>query len=810
MDKSGHARAVVEPDPHFEDPRVREGHRVAGEYAGLRDGRPDVVHYPRERARKQVAGYGGALAAMDPRNVGFINLRHGVHRIGLAQRHKTVQTHFLAGISLDRDDSTGGRRPDHRRSEVEARAFVFRRGHRQLRLSDVYILGADLRNGPELLLRLFELLLVCLNDEAAAVKLRGRHVGLLLKNLKAVISGARVLERRLDFRNDRLLCGDIGFAGARFHFSQARPREIHPRSGEAGGGFQLLPAVQNRQQLAPAHQIAGLDFQVQHPLRPALKIRRCHLHDAILRLNGAEAAHCPVLRCGTRRGRFFLASGCEGGDAPPKHRPNNKSDEPAEEDREGEPFHYAHFFCGLNLSAWLIVQIMFACPLRPSNKFRLQRLAGFSLLFLAAVNCPAQSNPPREPEMDLSIDKAIEIATSPGGDASVQLARQTEQLNAASFREARSTLLPSFDGSAAEQNQTVNPKALGLRFSNPAFTIPDSVGPYSTYDVRLHMNLNLLDLSAIRRRRAAEESVQAARSETQSVRARVGVSVARLYLAALEADERAEVAKVNLEDAEALLKLASHRAAAGEGADIEVARANLSAARARQRVIEAQTESTRTHLELIKALHLNWDTNLRLTSTPGAPRADGANIPESVAVALKSRADLSVEQQRIASALLSRSAADSLRRPSLVAYGDVGVLQGVETHTIGASLRVPLFDGGRIRSEQQRAESLLQQEQIREKDLRSQVELEVREALAARDLARQQVQVAEQAVALAEEEMGRARRRYEAGLANSLEVIDANTQLGVARYDRLAALFNYSSAGIDLAQATGTAASKAF
>ena len=36
------------------------------------------------------------------------------------------------------------------------------------------------------------------------------------------------------------------------------------------------------------------------------------------------------------------------------------------------------------------------------------------------------------------------------------------------------------------------------------------------------------------------------------------------------------------------------------------------------------------------------------------------------------------------------------------------------------------------------------------------------------------------------------------------EVIDAQTQLEIARDDRVAALFNYANARIDLAQATGT------
>ena len=57
---------------------------------------------------------------------------------------------------------------------------------------------------------------------------------------------------------------------------------------------------------------------------------------------------------------------------------------------------------------------------------------------------------------------------------------------------------------------------------------------------------------------------------------------------------------------------------------------------------------------------------------------------------------------------------------------------------------------------------------------------------------------------LAEDESGRARRRYESGVTNSLEVTEAETQVENARDDRVGALFNYTQARIDLAQAMGT------
>jgi len=425
-------------------------------------------------------------------------------------------------------------------------------------------------------------------------------------------------------------------------------------------------------------------------------------------------------------------------------------------------------------------------------------------VLLFAAGCLAQSKPSGDLTQDLSLQKAVDIATSPQGDFRVQISQETEQFSSSRYTEARANLLPNFDGSVAEQNQTVNPRALGVRFENPAFVVPNEVGPFYTFDARIHYNQNLFNLSGIRHLQATRADVRAAKRETDSVREQVAGHVARLYAAGLRANAEVEVAKANLADAESLLDLASHRASAGQGTELEIARAKLGVARNRQRELSAETERTRTQLELIKVLHLDWSTRLRLTGDLAGTPAQTVTVDECIATALSSRAEFKVQQERTESARLNQSAAQAERMPSLAGYGDYGVLEGVQTHTLGAALRVPLWDGGRMGSDRRQAVSQMHQEQIRAKELRNQVELEIRQALASLDSTGQQITVAEQAIAVAEGELGSARRRYDAGVTNSQEVVDAQTQLASARNDRVAALFNYASARIDLAQAMGT------
>ena len=67
----------------------------------------------------------------------------------------------------------------------------------------------------------------------------------------------------------------------------------------------------------------------------------------------------------------------------------------------------------------------------------------------------------------------------------------------------------------------------------------------------------------------------------------------------------------------------------------------------------------------------------------------------------------------------------------------------------------------------------------------------------------QQVKTANEGVRLAEDELTHARRRYETGITNSIEVTDAQTRLARARENVINALYNHNLARIDLASAMG-------
>jgi outer membrane protein TolC len=157
---------------------------------------------------------------------------------------------------------------------------------------------------------------------------------------------------------------------------------------------------------------------------------------------------------------------------------------------------------------------------------------------------------------------------------------------------------------------------------------------------------------------------------------------------------------------------------------------------------------------------------------------------------------------------LKHKATSAERLPSIVGFADYGTVglsasNTVPTRRYGASIEIPLFDGGRRDARRAESRSVLKQEQIRTADLKDEIELKIRVALDAVDSADAQVQAAESGLALSTDELQQAERRYRAGVGTSIEVTDAQTRLQRGRENRISAIFNHALARIELAAAMG-------
>lgn len=418
----------------------------------------------------------------------------------------------------------------------------------------------------------------------------------------------------------------------------------------------------------------------------------------------------------------------------------------------------------------------------------------------------------RPPVLQLSLKQAVEIALAPEGNTRVKLAEEDLKQAEARANESRAALLPDFEAYTQYQNETANLKAFGFQFPNvpiPGFSIPTFVGPFGVFDARASVNQSVFDFSTLRRYQASKVSIEATKADNEGTRNQVTDQVARAYLAGLQAQAARETAQADVELSEALLKLAQQQKDAGTGTGIEITRAQVQLANDRQRLLVAENDVDRTHLQLLKVIGVRIDSPLELTDQLTYVPMENQDEAQALATARQNRAELKAQNRREQTAQLNYSATSLERLPSLAAfgnYGDIGpgINNALPTRSIGVTLRVPIFDGGRREARRAESASQYREERIRTADLRDQIELDVRVALDSLRSADAQVKAAEEGLTLAQNELAQAERRYRAGVTNSIEVTDAQTRLARARDNRVSALYNYNLARIDLGTATGT------
>jgi outer membrane protein len=419
------------------------------------------------------------------------------------------------------------------------------------------------------------------------------------------------------------------------------------------------------------------------------------------------------------------------------------------------------------------------------------------------------------PVLQLTIARAVDLATSSEGSARIQLASELTRQAEAKSTQARAALLPSLDAQVSERNMNVNLQAYGFNHvlpPIPGFAFPTTVPPFNVFDARVTGTQSVLDLGSIRRYQASRVTIQASKADRDNTSEQVAAQVAKAYLTALRAQADADAARANVELSEALLKQAGSLKSAGTGTGIEITRARVQLANDRQRLLSSGNELRRTRLQLLKAMNLRLDTDVALTDALTYTAVDPELIEHVKAKALEMRPDYRAQLQRQNSAQLTSSSVRLERVPSLAAFGDYGTIgSGINssspTRTYGVSVRLPIFDGGRREGRRAEAESQVRQERVRASDLRDQIDLDVKLAIDALQSAAEEVKVAADGLALAENEVAQARRRVDAGVAIGLEVTDAQTRLARARDNQTAALYHHAQARIDLGQATGSLSS---
>ena len=406
----------------------------------------------------------------------------------------------------------------------------------------------------------------------------------------------------------------------------------------------------------------------------------------------------------------------------------------------------------------------------------------------------------------LDITRSVELALR--NNLYVKLASAGSEAQRAEALAAAARLLPQVEFSVS-QERTFKENLTALGFGKAPGGGAFLVGPFDTFDARLRLVFYALDLSARAGARSKKEEEKASLLRFELVKEQVAAAAALAYLDALSRASAENSAQAGRELASSLRALAENKHTAGTATGLDVVRAKTREAEETLRVIRARTALEESLLRLKHMIGLPLAGELRLAEELSFSPGEASDPDQAVAAALQQRLEIEIARAGLAAGDLALKAAKRARLPSVsvsasAAFsGEVPNKEDELVGDMGVAARLPLFTGGRLDAGIAGAAAVKSQAENRLSDIFVQVEEEVRVGIYRVRASADEVATASMTVTLAEQELEMARNRFSAGVADNVELVDAQTSLSRARDSRVDALSRRKEANIRLTLALG-------
>jgi len=439
-------------------------------------------------------------------------------------------------------------------------------------------------------------------------------------------------------------------------------------------------------------------------------------------------------------------------------------------------------------------------------------IALFSLL-LGTTTADAQSSakaqtlPAVAPTeaLRLTLDQAVGLALkqNPTAQIAILTAAQSEQ----DKNIAQAELLPQANARISDEAEKVNLLAqFGGKTPFPGF--PKSLGPYQLFSAGPSVSAPVFDLTLWQRYQAARNTANASKANSLSTREQVILLAVSQYIGTLRAVANVQASQSRVDLAQALYDQAADLQKEGVGTGIDTLRANVELQNEKQRLLEAENERETSLYGLSRLLNLDPRQKIELADSLSFFDTPQPEVEASIEAALANRQEWKAVASQIKAAEGQKRAAQDSRLPNVrfdgtFSYVGTSGNTTLPTYTYQGSVNVPLFTGGRIRAQVVSADLEIRKLEEQRADLRNQIALDVKTALLNLDSARSEVQVANLGVQLSKEEVDQSRDRFKAGVANNIEVIQAQDSLSRANDNQIAALYRFNQARADLARSIG-------
>jgi len=371
---------------------------------------------------------------------------------------------------------------------------------------------------------------------------------------------------------------------------------------------------------------------------------------------------------------------------------------------------------------------------------------------------------------------------------------------------ALSKLLPEVSVGATVYEEQLNLTRYGAALPG----LPRVIGPYSAGSADVSVSQTLFSFESIQRFRAARNAEQAAQLSYQDVLDAVTLTVGNAYLQVVAEDSRIQAQEAQVRNAKALNDQARDEVEAGTAPRIDATRTEVQLHTEEYNLSIARNNFAVAKLNLSRAIGLPAGQQFEIAEKLPYTDSTPLTLDDALSMASKSRNDLRAALEQEKAAEKTHSAAEGERLPTVAysgGYSDSGTTFD-NSHggfTFQAGVRIPIFTGGRIKGEITQAEAELRQRKAEAENLRGQIDYDVRTAFLNLNAAKEQVAVARQNVALANESLARSKDRFTSGVTDSVEVVQAEQALASANEQFITSLYNHNFSKLSLARALGVA-----
>jgi heterocyst glycolipid deposition protein len=382
------------------------------------------------------------------------------------------------------------------------------------------------------------------------------------------------------------------------------------------------------------------------------------------------------------------------------------------------------------------------------------------------------------------------------------------------LRRAWTTLLPNV---SARGSATRNQREIALEFPDfSAFDPTNPAAPLPTGETVLQeqwgqsfgltANMVLFDPGSVTRIASARDTADRTRLTAHRRRNDLLHSVAVAYYQAQSMKEMVQVAGQNLELANALKQISVEREQGGLGSRVDVLRAEIQLARAGQELANAR-DATRLSLRALAQL-MGHEGDLIIAGTLHAAQVAG-DLAELTKDALGERIEL---REAGLSEAVARRNEDADRLRWLPVFDVTYDWAWSSTEGFGGDhdqwmvifgARWSLLEGGRriVDLKTQRSRTRMARNDLTQ--LRIDIGAQVEQAYIQAKTRERNVEFADTQHALAQENLDLVDRQYRAGIATSLDAMNAATELRNQRVGRVLSRLQYDMALLGLGQAIG-------